>query len=330
MLARMRNSLPTSRVAGVAISATAYLAALAVAVVVVRATGLTEPLARLGLGTLVATVVIFAASVAVDNSSMYDPYWSLQPLAIAAYYLWVAHAAPSGRQVVVTVLVLLYSVRLTSNFYRDWPGLAKEDFRYADFRRRYGRLYWPVSFFGVHLFPTIMVFLGCLPLYVVAGPDGAGSSGTAPGGAGAGGAGLGWLDACAALVTLFAIGLAFVADEQLRKFRHDPGNRGHTMCSGLWAVSRHPNYLGEVTTWWGLWLFALAVGPGWWWTGVGAIAITLMFVFVSVPLMEKRALATRTGYQEYRAETPMLLPGPRRWAAARATSSASPRPPRET
>ena len=78
---------------------------------------------------------------------------------------------------------------------------------------------------------------------------------------------------------------------------------------GCGRYSRHPNYLGEITTWWGLWLFALAASPRWWWTVAGAAAITLMFVFVSVPMMEKRALATRAGYREYRERTPMLLPG---------------------
>ena len=62
---------------------------------------------------------------------------------------------------------LLYALRLTSNFYRDWPGLQKEDFRYVSFRERFGKAYWPVSFLGIHLFPTIMVYLGCLPLYAV-------------------------------------------------------------------------------------------------------------------------------------------------------------------
>ena len=69
------------------ISAATYIVALVVAVLVVRAAGLAHPLADLGLGTLVATVVVFAVSVAVDNSSIYDPYWSVQPLAIAGYYL---------------------------------------------------------------------------------------------------------------------------------------------------------------------------------------------------------------------------------------------------
>ncbi len=81
---------------------------------------------------------------------------------------------------------------------------------------------------------------------------------------------------------------------------------------GLWALSRHPNYLGEVTTWWGLWLFALATGLEWWWTVAGAVAITVMFVLVSAPWMERRMSATRVGYEEYRGRTPMLLPWPRR------------------
>jgi steroid 5-alpha reductase family enzyme len=120
------------------------------------------------------------------------------------------------------------------------------------------------------------------------------------------------LDLAAAAVVLGAVGLAFAADEQLRAFRRDPANRGRCIEAGLWAHSRHPNYLGEVGTWWGLWLFALAAGTGWWWTGIGAAAITVMFVFVSVPMMEKRALATRAGYGEYRTHTPMLVPRLRR------------------
>jgi steroid 5-alpha reductase family enzyme len=296
MLAGMRSTWRQDRAAGATLSAAAYAAALVVAIVVVRASGLSGALVQLGLGTLVATVFIFATSVAVDNSSMYDPYWSLQPLAIAGYYLWTDWGSLSGRQILIAGLAFLYAARLTANFYRDWPGLSKEDFRYVGFRKATGRLYWPVSFLGIHLFPTVMVFLGCLPMYAAS----AGDRGSA----------LGWLDAAGTLVTLGAIVLAFVADEQLRVFRRDPANRGGCIDTGLWARSRHPNYLGEIITWWGFWLLALAAAPKYWWTVAGAAAITVMFVFASVPMMEKRALATRAGYREYQERTPMLLPLP--------------------
>jgi steroid 5-alpha reductase family enzyme len=281
------------------ISGGTYAVALGISALVVQAVDPDHPLVLLALGTLTATAVVFVVSVAVDNSSVYDPYWSLQPLAIALYYLGAAWGQVSVRQLVVTALVFLYSVRLTSNFYRDWPGLSKEDFRYRAFRARAGRAYWPVSFVGIHLLPTIAVFLGCLPLYAVSRP---------------GAAGLSWLDAVATVILMGAIALAFVSDEQLRAFRRDPLNQGRCIVNGLWAYSRHPNYLGEITTWWGLWLFALAAGLGWWWTVLGAVSITALFVFVSVPMMERRALATRAGYGEYKARTPMLMLRPRRVA----------------
>ncbi len=296
------------RVLGRAASAFTYLLALGVAWGAVEASGITHPLAQIGLGTFVATVMVFGGSILAGNSSVYDPYWSLQPAAIALYYLVRLPESPSARQVLVVVLILLYALRLTSNFYRDWPGLVHEDFRYRNFRASSGRLYWLVSFFGIHLFPTIMVYLGCLPLYPVM----TGRSTT-----------LNWLDGVATLVTLGAVVLAFVADEQMRAFRRDAGNGGLSMESGLWAHSRHPNYLGEVSTWWGLFLFALAQGLAWWWTGVGALAITVMFVFVSVPMMERRALATRRGYREYREVTPMLLPALRRASRAADQAEAS-------
>ena len=235
----MNRNLRAARGPSVAISVATYILALAVAVLVVRAVDLRHPLAELALGTLLATVVVFAVSVAADNSSIYDPYWSVQPLAIAGYYLWTGWGSIDARLILATVLLGLYSLRLTSNFYRDWPGLTKEDFRYRTFRERFGRAYWPVSFLGIHLFPTIMVFLGCLPLYGIAEP---------------GANKLNWLDVVGELVMFGAVVGAFIADEQLRRFRKAPENRGRVIDTGLWGRSRHPNYLGEITTWWGLWL----------------------------------------------------------------------------
>ena len=82
--------------------------------------------------------------------------------------------------------------------------------------------------------------------------------------------------------------------------------------TGLWRGSRHPNYLGEMGFWWGLWLFAMAANPAYWWTGIGALCITLMFRFVSLPLIETRMNARRPGYAAFAERSSLVLPWPRR------------------
>jgi steroid 5-alpha reductase family enzyme len=134
--------------------------------------------------------------------------------------------------------------------------------------------------------PTVFVFLGCLPLW--------------PALAGAGA--LGVLDVAALAVAVGAIVIETAADVQLRRFLSRPGTAGRLIHEGLWRLLRHPNYLGEVLFWWGLWLFGLAADPSWWWTIAGPAAITLMFLFISVPMMN-RHLHGRRPYASPRRTT---------------------------
>jgi steroid 5-alpha reductase family enzyme len=77
----------------------------------------------------------------------------------------------------------------------------------------------------------------------------------------------------------------------------------------LWARCRHPNYLGEISFWWGLYLFGLAGDRhAWAWTLVGPLWITIMFATISIPLIDRRSLARRPGYAEHIRRIPALLP----------------------
>lgn len=251
---------------------------------------------------LAATIVVFAFSVAFDNSSIYDPYWSVAPVAIAAAWVFAGArteggaAGPGPRQAAVALLVLAWSVRLTGNCLARWRGLDHEDWRYAE-RRRLGAGYWPASFLGFHLVPTVLAFLGCLPLWPAL---------TAPGRA------PNAVDYAALALTVLAIGIEGIADFQLQRFLARGGSERRVIAEGLWSLVRHPNYLGEVLFWWGLWLFGLAAAPPWWWTIAGPAAITLMFVFVSVPMMDRHLLERRPAYAKRLRSVPALLPWPRR------------------
>jgi steroid 5-alpha reductase family enzyme len=275
----------------------AYLAALGAALAVGWSLSGAHPLWVALAADVAATLVVFACSVAFDNSSMYDPYWSVAPLPIGVYFLLQPEASFADvgpRAVLVLGLIAVWGVRLTYNFLRGWQGLAHEDWRYVAIREKTGRAYWLVSLLGIHVFPTLMVFVGCLPLYAAFAP------GARP---------LNALDVVAALVTALAIAIEAIADAQLRRFRLRSDRRpDEVMAQGLWARSRHPNYFGEMLFWWGLWLFALAAGSAGAWTGVGALAITLMFHLVSLRLLETRMIERRPAYAERVRSLPAFIP----------------------
>ena len=283
--------------------AIAYAVAAAVAVATASALEVEHPIAVALAADVAATLVIFGFSFAFRNSSFYDPYWSLAPIAIAAYWIARPESASPGvaRQAVAFALVALWGIRLTSNWARGWRGLGHEDWRYVDLQRASGRAYWLVSFFGIHLVPTGIVFLGCLPLYAaLAAP-------ARP---------FGLLDGLAAAVTLAAIAVEAIADHQLRRFRASEPPPETVLNTGLWAWSRHPNYFGEMLFWSGLYLFGLAAAPGWAWTLVGPLTVVLMFRFISLPIIETRMRERRPGFEAVAQRTSLVIPWPPRRGAA--------------
>ncbi len=277
--------------------ALAYATALVAALAVGAALFGRHPIVVAALADVAATAVVFAFSWGHDNSSLYDAYWSLAPLPIAAYWASLNPDAPEARQLLALGLVCLWGLRLTANWWARWQGMHDEDFRYREIRQRSGRLYWPASFLSIHLMPTAWVFLGVLPLYpALARPA----------------RGLGVLDVVATTVTAAAIALEAVADLQLQRFLRTRASAEAVLDRGLWAYSRHPNYFGEVLFWWGVYLFGLASGPGWAWTGIGAVLITLLFVLVSIPWMDRRMLSRHPRWARQLRSTSALVPWPRR------------------
>ncbi|MDX1650215.1 MAG: DUF1295 domain-containing protein, partial [Myxococcota bacterium] len=171
----------------------AYLAALVVALLVGIALHGRHPLVVVAVADLAATGVVFGFGRAFGNSSFYDPYWSVAPVPIALYLALGPGLgdAVGARQVLVIALVLAWAVRLTHNWARGWAGLHHEDWRYVDLKAGGGIGAFVADLFGIHLFPTAIVFLGCLPLWPAL------ATGQAP---------LGVLDAVAAAVTATGIG----------------------------------------------------------------------------------------------------------------------------
>lgn len=274
----------------------AYVACIAAGAAVLYGFDL-PPLWDSLVADIVATLVIFAFSLRYRNSSFYDAYWSVIPPLLAVYWYTqhLSAAVDPVRAGLVIALVWFWAIRLTANWATHWGGLTHEDWRYPIVRQRAGRFAVLADLGGIHLFPTLQVFLACLPIYVVM------SRGQAP---------IGWLDIVAALVTFGAVVIEMVADLQLHAFikRRKPGQ---FINEGLWAWSRHPNYFGEVGFWWGLALFGIAAAPDqWWWIVIGAFSMTLMFLFASIPFMDQRSCERRPAYADHMRKVSSLVPWP--------------------
>jgi steroid 5-alpha reductase family enzyme len=247
------------------------------------------------IADILATILVFIFSVILRNSSVYDAYWSVIPPFIVVYLMTIFPEGNQLRQYLILVLVLFWSIRLTLNWLRGWSGFKHQDWRYTSIAEKTGLFYWPVSFLGIHLMPTIFVFLGCLPLwYSLKSNDE-----------------LNIFDFGAALFTLMAIITEWVSDEQLYRFKQT-AERNAFIKTGIWNYSRHPNYLGEICFWGGMFLFALSSAKlssfTGYWTVIGFVSMIVLFVFISIPLMETRNIARKPGYEEYIKKVPALFP----------------------
>ena len=254
-----------------------------------------SPLWNMFWADIAATVAIFVFSRLYKNSSFYDAYWSVIPPLIALYWTMAATAQgiDMARAWLVVILVWLWGIRLTANWATFWPGLEHEDWRYAPIKTNAGKWNALADFSAIHLFPTVIVFAACLPIYAAVAMD------ARP---------LNALDYLAAAVTLIAILIELASDIQLHRFlTHRKPDE--IMKTGLWALSRHPNYFGEWLFWAGLALFGLAAAPSaWWWVLPGAIAMLVMFLVASIPMIDKRSVERRPEYQAHMARVSGFVP----------------------
>jgi steroid 5-alpha reductase family enzyme len=286
-----------SKITSLLIVLAVYILAFLGAYFTVQKLAYSETMITVLIADVVATIIVFIFSIIFKNSSIYDPYWSVIPPVIVIYLIQLFPEGNQIRQWIILVLVLFWSLRLTINWMRGWTGLQHQDWRYTNIAEKTGVFYWPVSFLGIHLMPTIFVFLGCLPLWFTL-------ASSEP---------LNIYDFFAVAFTVAAVMVEWQADEQLIKFKKS-NSRESFIQTGLWGISRHPNYLGEISFWVGMFFFLLSsadsIGTTGIWTGAGFISMIILFQFISIPMMEKRNKINKPGYQEYIDKVPALFPHP--------------------
>ena len=242
---------------------------------------------KLLIADILATAFTFIFSVILKNASVYDPYWSVQPIVILYVCMLMHGTGASG--ILILVVVSIWGIRLTANWAYTFNGLSHQDWRYSMLKEKTGRFYPIINFFGIHIIPTLVVYACTLPaLYVVLFSPA-----------------VNFGSVIFFIVSISAVILQGIADIQMHTYRKS--RTTVFMRTGLWKFSRHPNYLGEIMMWWGIAFSAICVLPNLWWLIIGAILNTLLFLFVSIPMADKRQ-SYKPGFDEYKKSTHMLLP----------------------
>lgn len=255
-----------------------------------------NPLLLMLLADIIATVIVYIFSLLYKNSSLYDAYWSVIPPAIALYWAYELNVIDMLPVQLILAGISIWAIRLTYNWIRGWQGLAHQDWRYVMLRDKNPKLYWLTNFGGIHMFPTLIVFAGMLPVYYFVKSF-----------ANADGELLMPIVILGFVLSVAAALIELIADEQMRSFKQH-AQKGTFINEGLWKYSRHPNYFGEILFWFSLWVMLMGIAPAYWWTGIGWVAMATMFVFASIPMMMQKNLKSKPGYQAYIDKVSMVIP----------------------
>jgi len=240
-----------------------------------------------------ATLFIYISSISFNNSSMYDPFWSVAPIPIVIYlgFYSAESVLDNFYKFIVVIPIIFWAFRLTHNWTLVWHGLNEEDFRYINLKKGNILNKELINFFGIHYVPTLQVNVSLVPIYFIFtnNPEI-----------------ITWL-IFGSFFSFMAVVLQILSDKQMRDFKKDINNNNKVNNLGLWYYSRHPNYLGEVMFWFGLYFMALSVIEIPNWLILCPLSMLVLFVFISCPMMDERSLKIRPDYREYMKQTSQLL-----------------------
>ncbi|CAD8146218.1 unnamed protein product [Paramecium octaurelia] len=235
---------------------------------------------------LIATFIVFVQSILIKNSSIYDPYWHIIPMYFTAYWCF------DCKTWWPILVCFFYCIKQDISYFRFWPGLTYEDFRYEEFKNKINNsfVYWVFSLVSFHIYPTIIVYLGYIPLYYTIKETQEHNI----------------LYEIGLIISIIAVIIQWIADYQLYPYRTKQIKGDCEI--GLWKYCRHPNYFGECLFWWGMYIAVLSYGMQYWYWGVGALGIQIMFLAYSIPNMEQHLLKKRPSYKKYQSEVSCFIP----------------------
>jgi len=249
-----------------------------------------------GVAVIVYITLIFIMSQLVDRLDIVDIAWSGGFIVAAiTSFLFNMYGLEIGWniQTIVTGLVLVWGLRLAYHILRRVMS-TREDGRYVALRKSWKGSVALNAYLRIFLTQGVLAtVISIAVIYInISEPQE-----------------VNWIVYAGVLIWLIGFLFESVGDEQLKKHLANPKNKGKLMTSGLWKYTRHPNYFGEATQWWGIFVIALSLPFGW----VAIItpaAITYLLLFVSGVSLTEQRFEGRPGWSTYKKRTSIFIPRP--------------------
>lgn len=244
------------------------------------------------LGIIVLLMYLTGMLVAIQlkkDTSLGNFTWGVGVVLITLYTFFL-NDIHNARSILITTLIVLWGIRLAVFFYSRYK--KGSDPRFISWQHAGGFYAFLKNFIWIFIGQNALLLIMSLPALLVNRSSLSG---------------LNWLDFIA--VGLWLIGFYFetIGDYQLYTFMHNPANKGKIMNQGLWHYTRHPNYFGEITMWWAIFLIALSVPYGIY-ALIAPLTITILLRYITgVPMLEA-VFKDNVAYQEYKRRTNMLIP----------------------
>jgi steroid 5-alpha reductase family enzyme len=250
-------------------------------------------LETIGYSTLIVigymTTLFIIAMIRKDNS-VADVAWG-PGFIVVTWAALLINGSYGASQLLVAALVTVWGLRLGIRIFRRNRGRG-EDPRYEKWRKDWGKHFVLRSYLQVFLLQGFLLLLNVTPVMILMS---------------AAKQSLVWFGYVGLAVWCMGFLFESIGDYQLDSFLKDTANRGTVNNRGLWKYTRHPNYFGESTMWWGIFIIAL-VAP-WGWVGViGPLVITSLILFVSGIPMTEKMMVSIPGWDEYKRRTSAFVP----------------------